>query len=114
MKSKKSMTKSTKKPNKSKRKSYKSVKINSLQDLIDYYEKIPENKWCKGAYTKGEKHCALGHLGFRSGAMIMDVNKKLKKAKIHGIDLVIANDDDAYTPKQNVLKYLKELQNENK
>lgn len=34
--------------------------------FIQKFEAIPEDLWCMGTLTLGDKHCALGHCGVRN------------------------------------------------
>lgn len=43
----------------------KDMKYN-VDFFINKFEAIPEDLWCTGLYTKGEKHCAVGHCGGNS------------------------------------------------
>lgn len=93
-------------------KTLKDLNENStLQDFIEFYEGIPENKWCIGEYTNPfGQHCAYGHLG-TDDYNILPVESKLGKFA-QGLMTVNDNINSYYkqpTPKQRVLAYLKDL-----
>ena len=93
-------------------------KINSIQDLIDFYETIPENKWQTEFFVNEYDKsicCAMGHLGVKDDASyIREVEKTLKSIGVCNGFLERFNDgkdlisrDYGNTPKQRVLSYLK-------
>lgn len=112
--------------------------INDINDLIKFYEQIPENKWCcynfKAYMDKELKEencvrCAIGHLGVDKSSDLetKGIRKKLKQIGIETNHLempVLAfiNDGNGYYknritliekygnhPKERVLNYLREL-----
>lgn len=86
--------------------------INSINDLIEFYESIPEEKWITNYYSSRVGCCALGHLGMRyykiDNIKIVD---KLKKIGINDNELIRINDIviNPSTPKERVINFLKSM-----
>lgn len=86
-----------------------------LQWLIDFYEKIPEDKWTTEKYHYKDKYCALGHLGFgdyNRPSFVHEVNQIVELTY-----LVVANDNvgkiyQQDNPKARVLYFLNKLKQE--
>jgi hypothetical protein len=105
------------------------MKFQTITDLIEFTESIPEEQWCVGTRNDGEgRHCFLGHLdkaiGLDSDAEFDDpsvelVAKLIPDAYTHNplypdfdfpeLKVVIANNDNPDNPKQGVLNYLKSV-----
>jgi hypothetical protein len=79
--------------------------ITTLKQLIEFFEAIPANKWCQGSIKKSRKHCAIGHLT----RFIWDKETHDFIAKIGVSDLVRVNDSKDGLPKDNVIKFLRDL-----
>lgn len=41
------------------------MKTYTVDYFINKFERIPLDKWCKGKFGIGTRHCALGHCGMR-------------------------------------------------
>jgi len=101
----------------------KPEEFESIQDFIDFYEAIPEEKWTTGNYEKDGRCCAYGHLGFR-GKIWNQEDPILQKLffVLQGLNinnLIDINDGIDVkslgpTPKQRILNYFKELQCQSK
>lgn len=95
--------------------------MKTLTDYIKFFEAIPEEKWCTGDFKDFQgRHCAIGHLGMRSGDSFTNPIKpvktlaKLLKEDRYPQKLVSANNGYTYcnyhtlgkTPKERTLNYL--------
>lgn len=104
-------------------------KINSLDELIYFYESIPEEKWTTGAFkTPDGKCCSIGHLGYEKFADTYENEKlmnlipyeKYSCLSMPSPQLIQVNDGDngfikyGSTPKERVLNYLKEIKKNKK
>jgi len=76
------------------------AKIRSLKKLIEYFESIPANKWCKGSYSKHGRHCALGHLYWNTDKPLISC------AREHTEGLTLINDSAKNGIKKAVLEFL--------
>ena len=45
--------------------------------FIKKFSKIPDSKWCKGSYSKGDMYCALGHCGETDSGKSTDESRAL-------------------------------------
>ncbi len=87
-----------------------------VQYFIDKFEKIPEDRWCTGLFTKGDNHCAYGHCGVMQPLQETVESKRLSYLfRFSGIVTDI-NDgrDKRYpqpTPKQRILAALRDVKN---
>jgi len=92
--------------------------INSLDELIQYYESTPQERWCMHSFTgfNGDDitYCALGWLGFTEPLLINnEIFTKLHE-RFSQKFLTQANDGNIYfgrgkNPKDRVLAYLEDL-----
>ena len=104
----------------------------TLEYFIDFYSKIPDEKWCTGFlylpnYKKASHQCcALGHLGLRQHIQINnnDRAKALQSffntdpsGRPSAVPVIQINDDvcnfyiEGSTPKQRIINALKSLLN---
>ncbi len=113
---------------------FKSIgQLETLKDFYFFYNEIPENKWCVGAFEDQEtgQCCAIGHLGQRSACnaktpAVEKISELLygvrchypgELARVNNVTLLCNRKYLQDTPKQRVLAYLKdkivELEDEN-
>jgi len=85
----------------------------TLQDFIEFYEGIDEDKWCiKNFIDDKGCCCAEGWLGNRRDCYTPLTCFTLRQLGATGITIVNDGEDKDYqqpTPKQRVLAYLKDL-----
>lgn len=84
-------------------------KPTTLQELRDFFDSIPEDKWCvkKRGEMDTDVHCAFGHIV----AQMWDPYTLSRELKFSHMDLIQANDYSHLGPKAGVLQYLdKQLQ----
>lgn len=101
--------------------------LKTKQDFIEFFEAIPEKKWCKGQLSDNKgRHCAMGHLNdlFKDDTAdgwdktLTNFNKLYKTKAGAYATLVNLNDNHANevaskffkinTPKKRVLAFLKD------
>lgn len=46
----------------------KAKDLKTAKDFHDFYKSIPDKEWCVEELTKGNKHCAIGHLKVRAAS----------------------------------------------
>lgn len=87
----------------------------NIDFFINKFEAIPENLWCTGLYSHGEKRCAIGHCGGNSSVNSMEADFLNDMVRIN-LNLFIANVNDGQceqylqpTAKQRVLAALYDL-----
>jgi len=87
----------------------------TIQDFIEFYEGIPEDKWITHNYVdklNPECKCALGHLGCTDEMQCNELRDKFEN--LIGYSIASVNDCRmpeysalGTTPKQRVINYLK-------
>lgn len=91
--------------------------MKTIDELIEFYENIPEDQWCSGIIESVGRCCALGHL-FNSDHYDSSI---LVKFSSRGFSLPEVNDACRITfykdqlniqlvygkPKENILKFLR-------
>lgn len=94
--------------------------MKTAAEFIEFFEAIPEEKWCTRSFANGDKCCAHGHLGSSNDQFSTD-SKNLHElfiAHFRGqLGPMSVNDgsDNAKqfpqpTPKQRILAALREIQ----
>lgn len=89
----------------------------SIEELISYYESIPDENWMTGFYYSTERQtcCALGHLNFHinGGEHIWNNFAKIipnyfinNKVNLASVNDKICKDYQQTTPKQRVIAFL--------
>lgn len=95
--------------------------MKSIQDLIKFYEGIPEERWCETMLRNEHGQCcAMGHLNLRLNGGNREVaalkcdptHEFLRQLGIHSMVLIEVNDGElriegANTPRERVLRFLK-------
>lgn len=89
--------------------SHKPDRIDSIQDLITFYEGIPDEAWCRS--TRQDhlgRRCALGHVykAYHGSTYTDFVHPVLRHNES---DIVLHNDRPCHTPKVHVIEYLRTL-----
>lgn len=69
--------------------------IHDAKGFAKYFDGIPEDKWCEGGFTKGERHCALGHLGVQAWSHTLEGRAVILGELFRAIDTAptIVNDN---------------------
>lgn len=85
--------------------------MKTIQDFIDFYEAIPEEKWTVGiGDSRIGNTCAIGHLKtfiFDEFMLLRHKNARLKD--IYRVNDGKLSDFQQETPKQRVLAFLRSL-----
>lgn len=99
------------------KKKSKIKKLETLDDFIKFYQKIPANKWLIMYYHESGKRCAIGHLLERDNVTCEDYSPSYRRLR-ELIDRSISIINDCYqdediklgkTPKTRVINYLKQV-----
>lgn len=85
--------------------------------FIEKFEKIPEERWTTGVYSKDDGQCALGHCGMNTGIIKYNTEADaLWDLVYYNIGLSVVRINDAYekrysqrTPKQRILAALRDI-----
>lgn len=89
--------------------SHKPERIDSIKDLIRFYEGIPEEAWCQGKRENRQgQRCAIGHYyaAYHGAAQAWPPT-----AVVGNIDgsLITWNDHEDHMPKHSVIGFLNRL-----
>ena len=78
--------------------------IQTIPQLIEFYESIPDDKWCVKEYQREDRYCALGHLGF-------DQDNDDTPLWIDGVcaSAIMRSNDGNENSKVGVIEYLRSL-----
>lgn len=84
--------------------------IHNLKSVYEFFDNIPENKWCKNMVHDGEKSCAYGHLILMEGQPYGKLTREIQNifwAEL-GSGIPEVNNGEG-SPKQNILTAIKTI-----